>query len=297
MKNIKEEKRKKGYYNRKFDLILFLLFCFCIVTLTVGHSILSKDLNISAEASVRPVKDIRITNISLSEVTNNGQSNYENYSADNINVSVTLPNTNSQVTYEVDISNIGSEAMIIKSISPVYGENTNIEYVIDGIEVGKTIINTNITTPTKIKVTVKYKDNVTITNTNANLKLIFKFDVVSPILTVGSRGINGEVFDNGNITKDKIGTIKFESSINVPDGAVSWDASYNKDNSVIAYYTVNSETSLYDLVICANGKVEFYEDSNSLFSNYSNMTKIDFNNSIDTSNVVNMEGFFGRVRL
>lgn len=204
MKNVKEEKGIKRY-NRKFDFSLFLLFCFCIVSLTVGHSVLGKELSISAEASVRPVKNIRITNISLSEVTNNGQSNYENYGVDNINVSVTLPNINSSVTYEVDISNIGSEPMIIKSISPVYGENTNIQYVIDDIEVGKTIINTNITTPTKIKVTVKYKDNITITNTDANLKLIFEFaKAYDPILAKRTYSVlKKNVFNNEDLKREK----------------------------------------------------------------------------------------------
>ena len=47
-----------------------------------------------------------------------------------------------------------------------------------------------------------------------------------------------------------------------------WDASLNGDNSVIAYYTVNSDTRLYNVVIGGYGKVQFPTNSLYLFRNY-----------------------------
>ena len=69
------------------------------------------------------------------------------------------------------------------------------------------------------------------------------------------------------------------------------------------YVTQNSEnTSLVDLTIVANGKVALPEDSYRLFSFYSgtcdsisNVSLIEFNNSVDTSKAKNMNEMFAQV--
>ena len=291
-------KSKRYKSKNKTNFRIFLLFCFSIIGLTLGYSALNEEIKITGEAFVRPVKDVRITDVRLSETANEGLNSYNNFNINNINVGASLPQINSTVTYEVDISNIGDVPVIVKSITPDYGNNSNIEYVIDEIEVGKTIINTNANNmgkPTTIKVTVKYKDGVTTipTDSNASLKLTFEFKVaVDSILAASSSDTN--VFNNSNITHDKIETIKFKGTIdipeNIPDSNI-WDASLNKDKSVIAYYTVNNDTGLYNVVIGGYGKVYFSKYSSRLFSNYTKLISIIFDD-VDTSKVTSMISMF-----
>ena len=305
MRTIKEGKRIKRLSKNKTNFRIFLLFCFSIIGLTVGYSALNEEIKITGEASIRPIKDVRITDVRLSEKTNEGEFNYNNFNINSINVGASLPNTNSTVTYEVDISNIGNVPVIVKSITPEYGNNSDIEYVIDGIEVGKTIIGTNANKtdsdmgkPTTIKVTIKYKDGVTTIpdDPSVSLKLTFEFEVaVDSILAESSGYGDTSVFNNTNITKDNVETIKFKGTIDVPEDISEdniWDASLNKDNSVIAYYTVNSDTGLYNVVIGGYGKIEFPPDSYYLFGNYAKLKTISFSDYIDTSNVTYMGYMF-----
>ena len=305
MRATKEGKRIKRLSKNKTNFGIFLLFCFSIIGLTVGYSALNEEIKITGEAFVRPVKDVRITDVRLSETANEGLNSYNNFNVDSINVGASLPKTDSTVTYEVDISNIGDVSVIVKSITPDYGNNSNIEYVIEGIEVGKTIIGTNANKtdtdmgkPTTIKVTIKYKDGVTTipTDPSASLKLTFKFVPVS-ILAESSGISDTRVFNNSNITKDNVKTITFKNTINVPADVTTdkvWDASLNKDNSVIAYYTTEEVNDVvwYNVVIGGYGKVQFPPTSSYLFSNYKNLEKIDFGDYIDTSNVTSMKGMF-----
>lgn len=302
MKTIKEGKEIKRFSKDRTNFRIFLLFCFSIIGLTVGYSALNEEVKITGEASVRPIRDVRITDIRLSETTNEGGFNYNNFNIDSINIGASLPKTNSTVTYEVDISNIGNVPVIVKSITPEYGQNSNIEYVIEGIIVGKTVINTNankadddIGKPTTIKVTVKYKSGITTvpTDTNANLKLTFEF--ANPVSILASESFNTSVFNNTSITKDKIETIEFKGTIDVPENIPEsniWDASLNKDSSVIAYYTVNSDTGLYNLVIGGYGKIEFPPYSYYLFYKYTSLKTIDFGEYIDTSKAIDMQWMF-----
>ena len=304
MRTIKEGKRIKRLSKSKTNFRIFLLFCFSIIGLTVGYSALNEEIKITGEAFIRPIKDVRITDVRLSEKTNEGEFNYNNFNINSINVGASLPNTNSTVTYEVDISNIGNVPVIVKSITPEYGSNSNIEYVIDGIEVGETVINTNANKtgddmgkPTTIKVTIKYKSGVTTvpTDPSASLKLTFEFEnAIKSILANSGYGVTS-VFNNTNITKDKIETIKFKGTIDVPKDISEdniWDASLNKDSSVIAYYTVNNDTGLYNVVIGGYGKVQFPPNSFYLFGDYKNLKTINFGDYIDTSKVTKMGHMF-----
>ena len=173
-------KPKRYKSKNKTNFRIFLLFCFSIIGLTVGYSALNEEIKITGEAFVRPSVAVRITDVRPSERINNAEFNYNNFNINGINVGSSLSQTDSTVTYEIDISNTGDVPVTVKSITSDYGDNNNIEYVIEGIEVGKTIIGTNadktdddMGKPTTVKVIIKYKDGVTTvpTDPSANLKL------------------------------------------------------------------------------------------------------------------------------
>ena len=67
-----------------------------------------------------------------------------------------------------------------------------------------------------------------------------------------------------------------------------WDASYELNGTVIAWYTDEDEDNLYELYIGGNGKIYAYSDASWQFAGFTKVESIEFNNIFDTSNVVTM---------
>ena len=109
--------------------------------------------------------------------------------------------------------------------------------------------------------------------------------------------------ESGRTDRSLVSSVVFYSDGRTIDGSESYDVSEEKDGSVKMYVTQNSEnTSLVDLTIVANGKIALPEDSSYLFAFYksrscepviSNISLIEFNNSVDTAKVTNMYYMFG----
>ena len=92
--------------------------------------------------------------------------------------------------------------------------------------------------------------------------------------------------------RDKIVSVRFEDSINIPGDAVqTWDVSFAKDNSIIGYLLPTETADMYDLVIAANGKIAGSLNCRALFSGMSNVKSVDFTNFV-TNNVNNTAYMF-----
>ena len=106
--------------------------------------------------------------------------------------------------------------------------------------------------------------------------------------------------ESGMTDRGVVKSISFYSDNRVIDGAESYDVSEEQNGSVKMYVKQNGENnSLYDLTIVGNGIIAFPEDSSYLFlfnigscDGISNLSSIEFNNSIDTSKVTNMSYMF-----
>ena len=108
---------------------------------------------------------------------------------------------------------------------------------------------------------------------------------------------------NGPYRRNQIATITFQDTTSGAPGS-AWDASENKDGSVLAWATRNdsefdyqydwdlSTDGLYDLVIASDGKVVAPESCDYLFSNYTALRSLHFNNVFDTSNTTDMSRMF-----
>ena len=108
----------------------------------------------------------------------------------------------------------------------------------------------------------------------------------------------------GRTNKNQVSSIIFYGDGRVIDGAEKYDISDNSDGSLYLYIVADANTSLEKLYIVANGKIAFPEDSSNLFAfskQYgcteftSNLTTIEFNNSVDTSKVTNMNSMFANM--
>ena len=157
----------------------------------------------------------------------------------------------------------------------------------------------------KIKDYVISNDNFCISSKKEYDKLTID-DVSEDCSDIDLVGIAGTLMNkfyekSGRTDRSLIYSIEFYSDGRVLDGE-KYDISEEQDGSITMYLKSSSEnTSYLDLIIVANGKISFPEDSSKLFSFYyyntcygpqSNLKKILFNSSIDTSKVIDMKEMF-----
>ena len=120
MKTFKKRKKKKS------KLILSLTYLICILFITIGFSSFSSNLSIDGEVSFKTQKDIRITNITATNNTNEATSDNEKYNVNNITSTVNLPYSNSTITYLIEVKNKGNVEQGIFEINEIYKNvNTN----------------------------------------------------------------------------------------------------------------------------------------------------------------------------
>lgn len=162
-------KRKSNTKKIIYPLV-FVFLTVSILLLTIGFSAYSTSLAIDGKALVRPLKESRITDVKISKTTNNGVVSYIDYTAYNLVSDITLNNKNSTVTYDIIITNLSSDNLIITKVENQVYSNSNIEYVFDNMEINKTKIKP--ASQYTFKITFKYKTN---NITNKDLKCILMF--------------------------------------------------------------------------------------------------------------------------
>ena len=141
---------KKKYKAKKIDFLSFYSFIIvaCVLFLTIGFSAFQASLDISdISAVIRVRKDIRITGITLSNSTNEAISHYEEYNVNSIDSSISLPNSNSTVTYDIEITNIGNVEMGILDIT---GLPSNLTYSISNYNLKNILCDDTNTTKCKL---------------------------------------------------------------------------------------------------------------------------------------------------
>ncbi len=291
---MKYRKIKVGkQYKNRTNLMLFLLFTCFTLCLSVGYAALNRELKISGEATFRVDADIRITSVSLYETENVGLENYNsNYSKNTIKLGVDLKQVNSTVSYKVVVVNKGNVAMWIDSVSQEINNNDNMEYVINGIGIKELI---EPATTKEFIVKIKYKNSITTLPSNTNLDTVLKFDFKKPesTLATGGGSATSTFFNNGPITKNKVESITFLPTLDPVENAIGyWDASENKDSTVIASYKDSDNNGLYELYIGGVGEVYAPKNSSVLFGYFTSLKEISFGNYFNTSNVNLMYAMF-----
>lgn len=138
---------------------LLIVATLLVLGLSIGYSSITKNLNITGVITkVRLKSDIRITNITLNNAENNGESTYQDYNKENISMGVYLPEENSQVTYKVEVTNIGNVETGILSIDNL---PSNLDYTLADYTLKEKICDTDNQCKLGIKkefyITIKYK--------------------------------------------------------------------------------------------------------------------------------------------
>ncbi len=187
---------KKRYKSTSKKTAVFMSsLVMCILFLSIGFSSLSASVSIGASATVRIQKDIRVTNIKTGNTVGDAYSNWEDYNVSNISTSTALPNANSTITYDVEITNIGNAEMGILSIT---GLPSNLTYSISNYDLKDTLCDDNTSTQCKLgavstlHITIGYANNgYNSSNINYNLNMNFEFKQVYSISYSGFSSTSG----------------------------------------------------------------------------------------------------------
>lgn len=285
------KEKKKTFID--INLALFVIACVFTMSLSVGYSLLNSELNISGEAKFKVRKDIKITNLELYETTNYALESYDSsFDLSSTNIGVTLPQLNSTITYKLTITNNSSVAKIIGTIDEVLKSNNDIVYEIPNSQIDEIM---QIGDIKQLYIIFRYKEGLEQVpeNKTLNTKLSFNFITPDNYLAQDNGTDSNGTFLGGNIARKDVETIEFLPSLEVSQNAISsWDASFYKDNGVIAWYTDNDSNGLYELYIGGNGEVIFPRNASALFKDFVNLTSINFNNIVNARYSTNMQELF-----
>ena len=289
-KSIKSNKKIRN----KTNTFLFYLLCVLTLSLTVGYAAINSDVSVSREASFRTIEEIRISDVRMHEVTNGALESYSsNYNKDTVITGVDLPYTNSTITYKVEVTNYGSVAMKIDSITNESFNNNDMEYTTSGYTLN-TFVSPGQTV--ELYITFKYKSTVANVPLNTTLDSSIKLTYQKPDSELAqgtSSGATTKFFNNGPINKNEVETIEFLPTLDVGSNALGyWDASKELNGTVIAWYTDTDSDNLYELYIGGIGTVQAPANSANLFSNFTNLTDITFNGYLNTENSTTMASMF-----
>lgn len=267
---VMEEKVAKRKSNTKKIIypLVFVFLTVSILLLTIGFSAYSTSLAIDGKALVRPLKESRITDVKISKTTNNGVVSYIDYTAYSLVSDITLNNKNSTVTYDVTITNLSSDNLIITKVENQVYNNSNIEYVFDNMEINKTKIKP--ASQYTFKITFKYKTN-NITNRDLKCILMFTYKKV-PEYTLKVKSLDDsdiKLVASGNeyTSKSSIEHV-FDENTNVKL-IVSKDGYYTEKLNILMNNDISREIELkernkYTLVvnpIPSDSVVTIYKDS------------------------------------
>ena len=175
----------------------FVIAIIIISLLTIGFSAFENSLLVDDIAvEVRVKKDIRVTEITSATGNNGGVVGTYDYNVNNINGTITLPNSNSSVTYQVKVTNIGNTDMGILTVNDL---PSNLDYEITGYTEGEKLCNgSNVCSggiDKTFNITIKYKNETT---TNEPMDFITTFDFRGFHNINYNNSVVGEVIDGGN---------------------------------------------------------------------------------------------------
>ena len=272
-------KKKKNKY---YIYLLFILINFFVISLGVAFSSFQAGLDVSEfGAIVRATKDIRITETFPTSYNSDALSNWEEFSASRVSLGISLPNSDSTVTYNVKIENIGN---VEASVSGITGLPNNLKYTLNNYTLSDMLCDDGDSTKCKLgsattlSITIGYNDNgYDSSNTNYTINMDFVFTY----LTDAVARISNVFYDSLQEAIDDVNTDNIETTIVLLKNTVEditilegQNIIFNLQNYTLSN-TVNSVTTVknYGKSKFTNGYVTNSNSATkSLIDNYSTGT-------------------------
>ena len=295
--NMSNCNKSKNVINLLFLIISTLFMC-------VGYAAINSiSLDLTGDLIAQVQEGIFITeaNYSSNVLADMTGSKIVSAYQTNLNSHIVLSDTdsNSSITYQVTIYNSTDLDYSFVNADYVLGNDTysneNITFSLTGLTVGDTLESKDFIT---FLIKFYYKSNV-ISNNQLTSIINFRFEEALdeefvPGTLINSGSNTSSVFGY-SLPRSEVEAIYSVDHANVPDGATSWDASIEGNDSITAWLMDDDGDSLRELYIgTKQGKIILPADSSNMFSSYSKVHTIDLER-FDTANVTNMSGMFSNL--
>ena len=187
----------KSRYKRKiFNVsnVLGIVIVLVVSFMTLGYSAFQQTgLITDTGATIHAEKNIRVTGVLVRNPQNGAISNYEEYDSTSVSTTLQLPNANSTITYQVEVTNFGNVEMAIQAISGlpsnlIYTINQN-EYKLNAM-VCDDVDNSQCTlgAQKKINIVISYDTNgYDANNTTYTFPIEFTFAPFNKVAQIGSK--------------------------------------------------------------------------------------------------------------
>ena len=165
----------KKLTNKKVIFYMILMIFVITSMISIGFSALDSSLSVTGDLVYRKDENIRITGLKVSDQKDNASNIYTpKYTTNKLIVGINLPNIDSEITYEIDITNYSSSNMCLESINNLIYSNELIEYEIVNLDYNQKIPGGGYLL--KAKITFRYKDkSILPTNTKLDATIQFNF--------------------------------------------------------------------------------------------------------------------------
>ncbi len=263
--------------NRSY-LIMTLLFLL-VLSLSIGYSAFGSKMHISGIAlEYRIVKDVRITNLSVEEVTNDAVIDFNEYNYDNLSLGFYLPKKDSTVKFKVEVTNIGNERV---GIYDIVGLPSNLKMRIDKYSLKDPICNNERCTNganMEFYITISYKNGSVSEGEDKNhFSTVLKFDFrkyfnVSYVDVDNSHYYPSEVMENADLDFYFDSKSIIPSILRIKKGSVELSSSeYTFNGGRLRIPNVDGDIEIINI---SNNLYEYL-----LYHNDGSDDKIDFSDS------------------
>ena len=187
---------KPRYKKKKITVtnVLAAIVVLVVSFMTLGYSAFHQTgLITDTGATVHAERDIRVTGVTVTNPVSGALSNYEEYEPTSISTALQLPNSDSKMTYEVEITNFGNIEMGLHSIS---GLPNNLKYSLDPTNykldemICDDLDDTHCTLAAvkKVYITIEYDTNgYNANNTTYTFQLEFTFTQFDKVAQIGQK--------------------------------------------------------------------------------------------------------------
>ena len=176
--------------------IVIGVLCALVGIMAVGYAALATRLNITGTASIDSTWKVEITNITESNIVGDATSKETpSYTATTANFSVGLIQPGDSITYDIEISNLGTLKAKVDSINVIMDENDAITYTTEGLAEGDTL---GVNEKDTLSVTVAYNSEVTSQPTNTAKDITVTINYVQDLGTSSDATITYETYSIGD---------------------------------------------------------------------------------------------------
>lgn len=118
----------------------FFVICVLIAFLTIGYSYFSTSFAVDGSIIVRNDNDIRITNIVKNSASNTTETVSPSYTKQTFSGGVNMTASASEIIYDVTLTNLSSEDVMLTGVTQESWSNTNAQYALQNITLNNTVI-------------------------------------------------------------------------------------------------------------------------------------------------------------